>query len=69
MMMRLLHDDATVRGSGLQNHPGSQVAADGGCERYVVYTELMKWHKLWGALKSAMSNRGLMINAKKCICE
>ena len=36
---------------------GSQVAADGGCERVV------------GALKSVLSNRGLGIKAKKWLYE
>ena len=52
---------------------GSQVAADGGCERDVVhrmnegYNPLI--HCTWGALKSVLSNRGLGIKAKKCLYE
>ena len=45
---------------------GSQVAADGGCERDVVHRMRAK---AWGALKSVLSNRGLGIKAKKCLYE
>ena len=44
---------------------GSQVAADGGCERDVVHG-MSEGYKAWGALKSVLSNRGLGIKAKKC---
>ena len=43
---------------------GSQVAADGGCERDVV-DRLNEGYRTWGALKRVMSNRGLGIKAKK----
>ena len=43
---------------------GSQVAADGGCERDVVHT-MNEGYRAWGALKSELSNRGLGIEAKK----
>ena len=46
---------------------GSQVAADGGCERDVVYK--INGYKAWGALKSVLSNRGLGIKAKMCLYE
>ena len=39
-------------------YPGSQVAADGGCERDVVH-RMNEGYRAWGALKSVMSNRGL----------
>ena len=42
----------------------SQVAADGGCERDVVHNE---GDRAWGAQNSALSNRELGINAKKCL--
>ena len=47
---------------------GSQVAADGGCERDVVH-RINEGHKAWGALKSVLGNRGLGIKAKKCLYE
>ena len=47
---------------------GSQVAADGGCERDVVH-RMNEEYRPWGALKSVLSNRGLGIKAKKCLYE
>ena len=47
---------------------GSQVAADGGCERDVVH-RMNEGYRAWGALKSVHSNRGLAIKAKKCLYE
>ena len=47
---------------------GSQVAADGGCERYVVH-RMNEGYRAWGALTSVMSYRGLGIKAKKCLYE
>ena len=47
---------------------GSQVAADGGCERHVVH-RMNEGYRAWGALKSALSNRGLGIKTKKCLHE
>ena len=47
---------------------GSQVAADGGCERDVVH-RMNKGYRAWGAVKSVMSNREVGINAKKCLYE
>ena len=44
------------------------MAADGGCERYVVH-RMNEGHRAWGALKSALSNIGLGIMAKKCLYE
>ena len=35
---------------------GSQVAADGGCERNVVH-RMNEGYRAWGALKSILSNR------------
>ena len=49
-------------------HLGSQVAADGGCERAVV-NRMNEGYRAWGALKSVLSNRGLGIKAKKCLYE
>ena len=45
---------------------GSQVAANGGCERDVVH-RMNEWYRAWAALKSVLSNRGLGIKAKKCL--
>ena len=47
---------------------GSQVVADGGCERDVVH-RMNEEYREWGALKSVLSNRGLGMNAKKCLHE
>ena len=44
------------------------MAADGGCERDVVH-RMKEGYRAWGALKSVLSNRGLRIKAKKCLCE
>ena len=44
------------------------MAADGGCERDVVH-RMNEGYRAWEALKSVLSNRGLGINAKKCLCE
>ena len=47
---------------------GSQVAADGGCERDVV-RRMNEGYRAWGALKSVRSIRGLEIKVKKCLYE
>ena len=44
------------------------MAADGGCERDVVH-RMNDGYKSWAALKNVLSNRGLMMNAKKCLYE
>ena len=41
---------------------GSQVAADGGRERYLVHKN--NGYRAWGALKSGLSNREYGINVK-----
>ena len=46
---------------------GSQVAADGGCERAVVH-RINGGYRALGALKSVLINGGLGIKAKKCLC-
>ena len=43
---------------------GSQLAADGGCERDGVH-RMNEGYREWGALKSLLSNRGLGIKANK----
>ena len=51
---------------------GSQVPADGGCERDVVH-RMNEGYRPWGKVsllvKSVLSNRGLVIIAKKCLYE
>ena len=47
---------------------GSQVAADGGCERDVAH-RMNEAYRAWGGLKSVLSNRGLGIKAKKFLYE
>ena len=47
---------------------GSQVAADGGCERDVVH-RMNEGYRAWGALKSVLNNIRLRIMAKKCLYE
>ena len=47
---------------------GSQVAADGGCEKDVVH-RMNEGYRAWGELKSVLSNRGLGIKDKKCLYE
>ena len=47
---------------------GSQVTADGGCERDVVQ-RMNEGYRAWGALKSILSNRGLGIKTNKCLYE
>ena len=44
------------------------MAADGGYERDVVH-RMNEGYRVWGALKSVRSNRGLGIQAKKCLYE
>ena len=45
---------------------GSQVSADGGCERDVVH-RMNEGYRASGALKGVLSYRGSGINAKKCL--
>ena len=47
---------------------GSQVSAYGGCERDVE-PRMNEGYRVWRALKSVLSNRGLGIKAKKCLHE
>ena len=47
---------------------GSQVAADGGCERDVVH-RINDRYRAWGALKSVLSNGGFGKKPKKCLYE
>ena len=47
---------------------GTQVAADGGCERDVVH-RMNAEYRAFGELKCVLSNRGLGTKAKKCLYE
>ena len=47
---------------------GSQAAADGGYERDVVH-RITEGYRACGVLKSVLRNRGLGIEAKKCLYE
>ena len=47
---------------------GSQVAVGRGGERNVVH-RMNEEYRAWGALKSALNNRGLWINSNKCLYE
>ena len=47
---------------------GSQVAADGGCERDVVH-RMNEGYRAGGALKSVLSNSRLGIKPNKCVYE
>ena len=44
------------------------MAAYGGCERDVVQ-RMNEGYRVWRALKSVLSNKGLGIKAKKCLYE
>ena len=44
------------------------MAANGGCERDVAH-RMNEGYTAWGVLKSVLSNRGLVIRAKKCLYE
>ena len=61
VMGGLMH--VTINGEPLDevdcfNYLGSQVSADGGCERDVVH-RVNERYSAWGALKDVLSNRGL----------
>ena len=47
---------------------GSQVAADGRCERDVAH-RMNEGYGAWGVLKNVLSNSELGIKAKKCLYE
>ena len=47
---------------------GSQVSADGECERDVV-PRINEGYRAWGVLKTVLRNRGMEIKAKKCLYE
>ena len=44
------------------------MAADGECERDLLHG-MNERYRAWGALKSMLSNKGLVIKAKKCLYE
>ena len=47
---------------------GSQVPAEGGCERDVVH-RMNEGYRAWREMKSVLTNRGFGIKAKKCLYE
>ena len=65
--MHVILNDEQLEEVNCFKYLGSQVAADGGCGRDVVHR--MNEGYIWGALKSVLDNRGLGINAKKCLYE
>ena len=67
MEMRVLNREPS-KAADCFNYLGSQVAADGGCERDVV-NRMNEGYRAWGALKGVLSNRGLGIKAKKRLYE
>ena len=66
--MRVLLNGEALEEVDCFKYLGSQVAADGGCERDVVH-KINEGYRARGALKSVLSNRGLGIKAKKCLYE
>ena len=42
------------------------MAVDGGCGRDVVH-RMNEEYRAWGAVKNVLNNRGLGINAQKCL--
>ena len=44
----------------------SQMAADGGGERDMIH-RIKEWYQSSGTMKNVLRNRGLGINAKKCL--
>ena len=47
---------------------GFQVAADGGYEKHVGH-KIYEGYKLWRAMKSVLSNRGMWVNVNKTLHE
>ena len=66
--MNVIGDSEPLEEVDCFKYLGSQVAADGGCERDVE-KRMNEGYRAWGALKSARTNRGLGIKAKKCLHE
>ena len=56
--MQVILNGETLEEVDCFKYLGSQVAADGRCERDVVH-RMNKGYRAWGALKSVLSNRGL----------
>ena len=66
--MHVILNDEPLEEVDCFKYMGSQVAADGGCERDVVQ-RMNEGYIAWGALKCVLSNRVLGIKAKKCLYE
>ena len=66
--MRVILNDESLEEVDCFKYLGSQVVADGGCERDAVH-RMNGGNGACGALKSVLSNRGLEIKAKKRLYE
>ena len=66
--MHVILNDEPLEEMDCFKYLGWQLAADGGCERDVVH-RMNDGYRAYGARKSVLSNRGLEINAKKCLYE
>ena len=64
--MHLILNGKALEEVGCFKYLGSQVAADGGCERDVVHKMNEVYRACMGNAESVLSNRGLGIKAKKC---
>ena len=64
--MQVILNDEPLEEVDCFKYLGSQVTANGGCERDVVH-RMNEAYRAWGGLKSVLSNRGLGIKAKKCL--
>ena len=58
--MHVILNGESLEEVGCFKYLGSQVAADGGCERDVIH-RMNEGGRAWGALKSVLRNRGLGI--------
>ena len=63
--MHVILNSEQLEKVGCFKYLGSQVAADGRCERDAVL-RINGGYRAWGALNSVLNNRGFGIKAKKC---
>ena len=66
--MQVIVNGAPLEEMNCFQYLGSQVAADAWSERDVVH-RMNEGYRVWGVLKSMLSNRGLERKAKKCLYE
>ena len=66
--MHMILNDEPLEEVDCFKYLGSQVAADGGCERNVVH-RMNEGYRAWGGLKCVLMNIRLGIKAKKCLYE